>query len=154
MQELKLVRINNCFCNAQKDVLTRLKENWKDLSISPIPDDIISLLVDSNIVAASNTHAIIATSLESTALLINKRIGEITDYLCEFLDQELLFIALSDEEWNHEKAKYVANIRSGIKYELMEEKSLPCSSEEILEDATSLEKIAQDLFDHDKIEIV
>lgn len=154
LQELKLVRINNCFCNAQKDVLTRLKENWKDLSISPIPDDIISLLVDSNIVAASNTHAIIATSLESTALLINKRIGEITDYLCEFLDQELLFIALSDEEWNHEKAKYVANIRSGIKYELMEEKSLPCSSEEILEDATSLEKIAQDLFDHDKIEIV
>lgn len=152
--ELKRVRVNNCFCNAQKSVLNRLKENWKDLSISPIPDDIIGLLVDSNVVAASDTHAIIATNLDSTAMLINKRITEITDYLCEFFDQELLFIALSEEEWSKEKATYVSNLRNGIKYEMLEEKELIVHQDEFIEESSSLEKVAQELFDHDKIEIV
>ena len=153
IDDLKRIRINNCFCNAQKNVLNQLKVSWQDISISPIPDDIINLLVDSNIVAASNRYAIISTNLESTAILINKRIHEIEEYLCEFFNQELSFIALSEEEWHKEKKEYVSKIKNGFQYQLMEE---PVFKEEFIAPTSdsSMEKVAQELFDHDKIEIV
>lgn len=153
IDDLKRIRINNCFCNAQKNVLNQLKDSWQDISISPIPDDIINLLVDSNIVAASNRYAIISTNLESTAILINKRIHEIEEYLCEFFNQELSFIALSEEEWQKEKKEYVSKIKNGFQYQLMEE---PVFKEEFIAPTSdsSMEKVAQELFDHDKIEIV
>ena len=153
MENLKRIRINNCFCNAQKQVLNKLKESWQDISISPIPDDIISLLVDSKIVAASNSYAVISTGLESTAMLINNRIYEIGEYLSEFFDQELLFVALSEEEWQKEKLEYVNKIKSGFKYQIMEEPIVKSQSLDSTKD-TSMEKIAQELFDHDKIEIM
>lgn len=156
LQNLKHIRINNCFCNAQKNVLNKLKESWADIAISPIPDDIINLLLDSQVVAASDTHAIISTSLESTALLINQRIFEITDYLCEYFDSDILFIALSEEEWKKEKNDYVLNIRSGVQYRYIEETEIKSVDSQVkVEDNNhSLEKVAQELFEHDKIEIV
>jgi len=154
LEELKKIRVNNCFVGAQKVILNELKEIWQDLNASPIPDDILNLLIDSNIVAASPTHVILATNLAGTALLINKRIVEITDYLCEFFDRELIFIALSDEEWNAERKQYVDNIHKGVTYVLKEEKNIsPLVSENEVND-DSIEKVAQDLFDRDKIEIV
>ena len=53
-----------------------LKEIWKDISTSPIPDDILNLLIDSSIVAASDTHVILTSALPSTSILINRRINE------------------------------------------------------------------------------
>ncbi len=151
--ELKSIRVNNCFCSAQKNILAELKNVWKDLALSPIPDDIISLLLDSNIVAASSTYAIISTNLESTSILINNRITEIGDYLCELFEKEMKFIALSEEEWQKEKANYVSNIKNGKVYQIISEKeelNVPTD----VSDKSNLEKVAQELFDHDKIEIV
>jgi len=151
--ELKNIRVNNCFVGAKKDLLNKLKNDWGDLSTSPIPDDIINLLIDSEIVAASITNAIIVTNLESTALLINHRIDEISDYLCEFFGQELLFIALTEEEWKKEKNQYISNIKNGISYSFIEELNLEKNSN-ILENVSEIEKIAQDVFNHDKIEMI
>lgn len=151
--ELKKIRINNCFCGAKKDLLNELKNAWEDLATSPIPDDILNLLVDSEIVASSSTHAIIVSSLDSTVLLINRRISEITDYLCEFFDKELKFIALTDKEWEQEKKTYITNIHNGVTYAFLEEKDIPEAVHEINE-VSQAEKIAQDVFNHDKIEIV
>ena len=154
LEEMKKIRVNNCFCNAQKNLLSELKTIWTEISVSPIPDDILNLLVDSNVVAASDTHVILVSSLPSTAILINRRIKEITDYLCEFFGNDYIFIALSEEEWKKERSEYVTNVRNGITYQYIEEKDMeevPSFSEEIDD---SIEKIAQDLFEHDKIEIV
>lgn len=154
LEEMKKIRVNNCFCNAQKNLLSELKTIWMEISVSPIPDDILNLLVDSNVVAASDTHVILVSSLPSTAILINRRIKEITDYLCEFFGNDYIFIALSEEEWKKERSEYVTNVRNGITYQYIEEKDMeevPSFSEEIDD---SIEKIAQDLFEHDKIEIV
>lgn len=153
MNNLKQVRVNNCFYGAQKNYLTELKNLWQEISISPIPDDIINLLVDSNIVAASDTNVIISTNLESTAILINKRIQEIGEYLCEFFNQELSFIALSEEEWQKEKQEYVNKIKSGFKYQMLDEPDIVEQTSDLNQD-TSMEKVAQELFDHDKIEII
>ena len=153
LNELKKVRINNCFCGAKKEYLMKLKNQWNELASSPIPDDILNLLVDTNIVAASNDYAILVASLSSTASLINRRIFEINEYLCEFFDTELKLIALSDSEWSHEKQVYIDNLHSGVTYQLLEEKLIEIHDDS--EDSiSSIEKIAQDVFNHDKIEIV
>lgn len=154
LNELKKIRINNCFCGAKKDLLNELKGCWEDISTSPMPDDVINLLIDSSIVAASQTNAIMVTNLESTALLINRRIDEISDYLCEFFDQELRFIALTEEEWKVEKNQYIENVRNGVSYSLKEEPLVQKPVEEMIENTSQIEKIAQDIFNHDKIEIV
>ncbi|MCI8394472.1 MAG: DNA polymerase III subunit gamma/tau [Bacilli bacterium] len=152
--EIKTVRINNCFCGAKKNILQKLQQEWLNIMTSPIPDDILNLLVDSKIVAASESHVIIATNVEGTAILINNRLLEITDYLCEFFAQEFTFIALSESEWLKEKQIYIENLHNGKTYEMLSEKNLTIPLDSVEKREPSLEKIAQELFDHDKIEIV
>lgn len=152
LENLKKIRINNCFCNAKKEYLNELKQLWTELSTSPIPDEILNLLVDSEIVAASDTNVLLVNPLASTALLINRQIDEITDYLCEFFDRELKFIALSSDEWVIEKTKYIEHLKSGKKYDYIEE--LEQEKTKVDEDISDIEKMAQDIFSHDKIEIV
>lgn len=148
---LKEIRINNCFVGAKKELLNELKSLWPEIPNSPIPDDIIALLIDSNLVAASDDIGVISAKLPSGAMLINRRIDEITDYLCELFEKELKFIALSDEEWQKEKAVYVSNLKKGVTYEFKKEVENIEVSSEILE--PTMEEIAQNLFDSDKIEI-
>lgn len=152
LKELKRIRVNNCFVGAKKEVLIELKEQWSNLSSSPIPDDILGLLVDTEMVAASNTNVILVNSLASAVLLINHQITDITDYLCEFFGLELKFIALTTEEWQQEKKCYIENLKNGKKYQYIEESSTPVF--ESNEDLSEFEKVAQDIFNHDKIEIV
>ncbi len=152
--ELKKIRINNCFFGAKKDNLNNLKTKWTNLQNSLIPDDILNLLIDTQIVAASSQYAILTANLESTAVLINNRIQEIGDYLCEFFEEELLFIALSDEEWKMERQKYVDNLKKGVTYTLMSEPIIERVEEAVSNSSDGLEKLAQELFDSDKIEIV
>ncbi len=150
--KLKEIRVNNCFVGAKKDLLQELKNMWSDLSTSPIPDEILNLLIDSEIVAVSSTNVIIVSQLESTSLLINRQIDEISDYLCEFFDRELQFIALTIEEWQKEKQKYIENMKQGKKYELIEESPIIIEKSDL--EISISEKIAQEVFEHDKIEIV
>lgn len=152
--ELKRIRLNNCFVGAKKEALNFLKEKWNEIATDiEIEDDVKSLLIDCSVVASSETVAVITANLPSTAMLINNRITEISAILSEFYDQEMKIIALSEEEWQQEKQQYVKNIKSGITYQLMEEPEEEL--EEMLEsNSNSIEKIAQDLFDSDKIEII
>lgn len=152
--EIKKIRINNCFSGAKKDLLNELKKRWKELSTSPIPDDILNLLIDSEIVAASETNLIITNPLESTVLLINKQITDISDYLCEFFDHEFCFIALTTEEWNAEKTQYIKNVKDGITYHYIEEIKQEKEVENEVDNSSDVLKVAQDIFNHDKIEIV
>lgn len=155
IDELKTIRINNCFSGAQKELLKSMQNTWKELATSPIPDDVLNLLVDSQIVAASENYLILVTNLASTAILINHRIEEIADYLCEFFNQELKCIALTEEEWIKEKQQYILNLKNGIKYEIQEEPKISYfDSKETVIEENQIEKIAQEVFEHDKIEIV
>ncbi len=151
-QELKKIRINNCFVAANKEVLTHYQTIWNQLqSNSNISSDFLSFLLDSNIVAASSEYAILVTKLLSTANLINQKMEEFASQILPSFPHSVSFIAISQDEWFQEKAKYVKNIKEKKTYQLMDESILeeqkPKKQEEI-------EIFATDVFNRDKIEVV
>jgi len=154
LNQLKKVRINNCFLGAKKDILLNYQKIWKSLSDNlNIKPDIISFILDSTIVAASEDYCIISCNLTSTANLINTKLQQLKADLKEFFSSEINFIALSKEEWESEKQNYVKNLKSNYKYVFMNEPIEETSDVEE-ENVSELENVATNIFNRDKIEIV
>ena len=126
------VRINNCFVGAKKEFLTELKELWKNLLIDLKNDNkhLFGVLVDSEIVAASNDYAIITVANESTAHLINEELENISKYIEDKYKKKYKFISINNDVWKSEKTQYASKIKKGFKYELLEEKKIKPVKEE------------------------
>lgn len=146
-QELKRVRVNNCFVDAKKDDLIRLKALWnQSKSIEVFTPELLSLVVDSDVVAASSKYMILTTKLESNVNNINRNVDDIE----ETFKQQIKIVCLSNEEWAKEKKVYVSNLKNGVKYELIEEEPRPKKKE--IE--SEMDSIATNVFNRDKIEVV
>lgn len=151
LNELKMVRINNCFVNAHKKYLTYFQNKFQEFAISDIKPEIKSLLIDAKIVLASPEIVVMAVSLESTVLLINRKILEIEKSLANILGENIKLIAVSEKDWNEMKEEYIKNLKNGVKYEMIDEDSL---NELKPTEENALEEIAKDLFSEEKIEII
>ncbi len=149
--ELKKVRINNCFVDAKKDILKEYQSIWQNLeNESKISPDFISFIVDSSLVAASKDYVIICAKLDSTANLMNSKLDDFTEEIKKFFHPDIHFIALSNGEWEKEKAMYVKNLKEKYNYQLMDEESLNALKPK----EEKKENLASDVFNYDKIEIV
>ncbi len=149
-EKLITVRINNCFLNAKKEYLQNLKELWPKF-ISNITDKtILNLIVDSNIVTASDNIGVLTNIVAGTTNLINAKLAEIENIFNQEFKTNYHFIALTESRWNAEKAKYIANLKKKYVYKYMEE---PDFTKEEANTVDNIEKIAYDIFDKEKIEI-
>ena len=150
LNELKSVRINNCFATAQKNILNTYQEkleNRKDLG------NLQSLLIDAKIVAAGSDIVLFATSLASTADLINHHMEQIEEHLSTVLGvNDLKIIAVSNEEWLKNKQEYIQNLKNGVKYEVIDESGIQELKPTISD--SQLEDFAQEMFADNKIEII
>lgn len=152
--ELIHIRINNCFVNAKKDYLQKIKENWNNFVTNLDNKTLLSLLIDSSIVAASDKIAIITNIIEGTVNLINENLEEISYQYKKIYKEEYKFIAITEEEWSKEKNIYVQNIKNKQIYQYLEEPIIEnISDEETIENEKNIEEIALGIFDKDKIEI-
>lgn len=150
LNELIDIRINNCFVNAKKEYLQKLKNAWSNFINSIDNKMILNLLIDSDIAASSDKVAIITNPIIGTVNLINKNIDEISK---EFLEKEKIdykFIAITEDRWQKEKNKYINNIKNKIVYEYINEPELEKKSK--IPD-NNLEETAFNIFDKNKIEI-
>ncbi len=148
--ELKRIRVNNCFVNAKKEYLQKIRDTW-DSFLETLEDKaLLNLLIDSNLVVASDKIAIISSSLEGTVALINNNLDKLKKYYDIYSNTNYNFIAISDSEWQKEKQIYITNLKNNYKYEYIEE---PVEKQEEPKESTSMEDIALNLFDKDKIEI-
>lgn len=153
IDDLKKVRVNNCFVSAKKEELLNYQKIWKELASNvQLKPDIVALILDSSLVAASKDYCIISCKLLSTANLINSRLLELTDVLKEFFVHDVKFIALSEEEWLKEKQQYVTNLKSKYVYQLMKEQDLEVTKNK--NSVSEIENVATNIFNRDKIEIV
>ncbi len=149
--EIMNIRINNCFVNASKQYLQTLKTNWPDFISSMTNKKILNIIIDTTVVAASDTNVIITDEIDGTVNLINKNLAELDKLYEEKYHTPYHFIALTPTLWQEKRAIYIENLKNNQKYVYQEEpeKKTP----EIKEDISPLEETAYAIFDKDKIEI-
>ncbi len=146
------VRINNCFVGASKSKKNSISESWTDFMNYLISKDrnMISLLADTQILAASNEYILIQSKVSSTNELINGSILDIERLYADFSGTKYKFAAINDELWSKETEKYRFNLKNKIKYNYIAEDSVESNDEEKQDmDSTvldPLESVAKDIF--------
>lgn len=147
----KKIRINNCFVNVNKkdkklaiDLIDKIKNDYTNDNL------LISMLIDSEVAAASDKVIILMNDLESTVNLINLNYKTIEDKT-----NGKKIVALTKDEWQTESKKYLENIKKGIKYNFIEEKEE--TNDIIIEDSVikeeTIEDVAKDIFGDIEIEV-
>ena len=133
------IRINNCFVDAKKEELENTKTVFKSLlDTSAFEHSISSLLMDVVPVASSREYAI----FEANNIRIADNLNEKKNIIENKINKKIVFITA--ENWQEEKEKYIANVRAGIKYQLLDDNF------DTYEELT----ITNGLFSNSKIEII
>lgn len=148
--ELIKIRVNNCFVNAKKEYLQTIKNLWKDFVDNLNDKSLLNLVVDCNVVAASDKIAILTNVIDGTSNLINNKLNEIETNFNNKYKASYKFIALTESKWNEEKKEYIANLKNKYEYQYIEEPKQENIEEKNID---NIEKIAYDIFDKEKIEI-
>ena len=148
--ELINIRVNNCFVNAKKEHLQKIKELWKDFVDNLSDKALLNLIIDCNIVTASDEYAVLTNVVDGTSNLINTKLTELEDVFNKKYDTNYCFIALTESKWNEEKAQYISNLKNKIEYHYIKEPNLDKTE---AKEVDNIEKIAYDIFDKEKVEI-
>lgn len=135
-------RINNTFVEAQKKYLLELKGKWEDFVIyeSNANKLLLSYIVDTELVAASNNYAILVNKINNTNDLINENIESVEKDFKLFFGREYKLVSISPKEWEDARNKYIANLKNGYKYTMMDDSII------IEENTSELEKLANEIF--------
>ena len=149
-EELIKIRVNNCFVNAKKEYLQKVKDMWQNLLKKIEDKSLLNLLIDCNVVTASDQIAVLTNVVDGTTNLINSRLNDIETLFNKEYNNLYKFIALTENEWNKEKQVYINNLKNKQVYHYIEE---PKSEETVTNNIDNIEKIAYDIFDKEKIEI-
>jgi DNA polymerase-3 subunit gamma/tau len=145
------IRVNNCFVNAQKSYLTQIKNKWNDFIIyeSNSNKKIMNYIIDTEVVAASESYGIIINKSDSAVDLLNENIELLETDLKLFYGQPYKLITLSLKKWEEEKNKYINNLKNGNKYSIIEEDFDVVSENDSNNGNTDLEKLASSIFGND-----
>lgn len=146
VNKIKEIRVNNSFVDAAKELKIDFINNWKKLldKLNIESDyNILGYIENANVMVVSKTNTLFAFKKESEAIIFNNNINIIEDKYNELNSTNYKFIALSNEEWNVEKTKFINN--KDKKYEYIEE----LKEEESFE----AKDLAEDIFGNDIIEI-
>lgn len=146
VSKVKDIRINNSFVDAAKELKVEFISNWKKLiNKLNVENDynILGYIENANVMVVSKTNTLFAFNKESEAIIFNNNIGVIEDKYNELNSTCYKFIAISNDEWNVEKAKFINNKER--KYEYIDEVKS--------EDRIEIKNLAEDIFGNDIIEI-
>lgn len=140
------IRINNCFVDASKKELERMKDLWSSF-INNMEDAIMKgTLSDTIPVASSNDYTIIEVTIPHKDVELNNMLEKI-EYLFNSQNQEnFKFVFIDETRWSKEKVEYINNIKNGKKYEILEE------NQEKMKKSIDVSEVA-DIFDINKIEV-
>ena len=148
--ELIKIRVNNCFVNAKKEYLQNIKDLWKNFIESLNDKNLLNLVIDCNVVTASDKIAVLTNIVDGTSNLINSKLNEIEVLFNKEFKTEYKFICLTENKWNEEKQEYIINLKNKHEYHYIEEPKIEQVEENTID---NIEKIAYDIFGKEKIEI-
>ncbi len=151
IEDVKYIRINNSFVDASKDYKINFKNNWNKLLNDLNFENDYSLLgyiETANVEVVSSTNVIFSFKSDNEAILFNNNIETIEVKYNEANNSNYKFIALSINEWNVEKQKFIDNKNKVYKY--LDENDIINNES----DSNSKAKnIADDLFGDNIVEI-
>lgn len=157
LKKLKEVRINNCFAEADKKLLTSFKNNWRSFNEKiGSTHEIKAAIMDTEVVLASKKINIVTHLQTSMVELFNRELEKIESEYQKMEKESIKFMACSKEEWDELKKEYVKRMRENQPYELIEE---PTYQQELHEEKLTSEVEDQDLeevfsiFDEEKLEV-
>lgn len=135
-------RINNTFVGAKKNILNELKNKWDDFVIyeSNANKLLLSYIMDTEIVAASDSYAILVNKINSTNDLINENIESIEKDFRIFFGRSYKLSSISPSKWENTKNTYINNLKNGYQYTLIDDNIV------IEENFSELEKLATEIF--------
>ena len=106
----------------------------------------MSYILDTDIVAASDSYAILTNKSDSSVDLININITSLENDFKIFYNMEYKFVCLNNDNWKKNQEKYIFNIKNKIKYSIIEEEVSLNPLEN--ENSDELEKLAAEIFDN------
>lgn len=143
------IRVNNCFVNASKSQKKAISDSWIDFMNYLMTKDrnLVSLLADTVVLAASDKYVMIQSKISSTNELINGSIDSLEAQYEGFSGIKYRFAAINEDLWLKETEKYRFNLKNKIEYNYIaeegEENDTPKVEEENLDE---LESLAKDIF--------
>lgn len=147
------IRINNCFVNASKTQKNSISGSWVDFMNSLMTKDrnLISLLADTIILAASDKYVLIQSKISSTNELINNSISSLEKYYCDYSGNNYRFAAINEDLWSKETEKYRFNLKNKIKYNYIDEEddsNIDVDEVTTVDDSNEddMESVAKDIF--------
>ncbi len=139
------IRINNCFVGAQKKYLEDAKNDINNYSSSiNINGKIKAIMLDSTVVAASDTNLILTCKNEHNIDTANNMLSTIEESIQNEINKQYKLIFISESRWQKEKEKYIVNIKNKVQYKLMDE---------VVKEVDDNIAI-NDVFDKSKVEII
>ena len=155
LQQLKEVRLNNCFAEADKSLLLDSKERWLNFNNSlNLTDSIKSIVIDSEVVLASSKLNIVIDTQESIVDMFNKELINIEKKYFEITNVKMHFISLSSKDWEKSKKEYIKKIKEKYVYQVMDEPIWKDKQEDVILDDEHEDYLnVLDIFDKEKIEI-
>lgn len=146
-KEFKKIRVNNCLVNPQKKLLSEFKEKWENFTGTITDNKMLSLLIDSIPVVASDEIIVLSSSSKGASELINIEADKIEKMISKYYNKPYKVVALLRQEWNEIKQKYIDDVKNHIIYNYMEEVVIKKNNKK------DLEAIAKDIFLTEKIEM-
>ena len=115
----KNVRINNSFVQASKIYKSNFYENWKKLlSDLNLNNDysILGYVEEAVVEVASKTNVIFSFKNKNEAILFNENLETVENRYNQQFNSDYKFIALSIDEWNAEKKKFINSKNKHYEY--------------------------------------
>lgn len=157
LEQLKKVRINNCFASADKALLLDFKDKWeKFINSSDVSTEIKSIIIDSTLVLASNNINIVVDVQPSIVDMFNHNISLIEENYKKVIQKDVSFIALTVDEWDKYKEEYIKKKKEKFEYKILEEPSYQQEKSNIDNNIDSKNSDYNDIlsmFDKEHIEI-
>ena len=109
INELKKIRVNNTLSEFKKAYLVAVKEKIdfvRDYLFEEEYNEIVSLILDGTVKAASPNHIIFVFNQEWQSIKFNQEIIKIEELLNKIYEKKYKVIAVDMEEWNKIKEKF------------------------------------------------
>jgi hypothetical protein len=157
IKNIKDVRVNNTFVNANKESLNKFKKLWNDLDNYTLDRKYgayVCELIDVAPVAASEDYLVLGHKYDSFVDKGNNNIFDYEKTVKEILGEKVKLVFITDKDWKNYKEEYIKKTKENYKYEIIKEeteKIVIDNSEEQLDN--DIIKKANELFDDTKIEI-